>query len=188
MWAGVLPVTTTIGQPVPDPRLADDIEAAAEANAVAVILEIDTPGGLDSAMREIVKAELNARVPVIVYVAPPGSRAASAGAYITMAAHVAAMAPGTNIGSGTPVSMAGAAMDSTMIRKVVHDATAYRESIARQRGRNVDVARAIVEDAANLPADDALAQNVIDLAAGRWPEPATPRPERSGTAGRSSWR
>ena len=80
-----------------------------------------------------------------------------------MAAHVAAMAPGTNIGSGTPVSMAGAAMDSTMIRKVVHDATAYLESIARQRGRNVDVARAIVEDAANLPADDALAQNVIDL-------------------------
>jgi membrane-bound serine protease (ClpP class) len=151
--------------PITAEFFVDGIEAAAAEDAEAVILEIDTPGGLDSAMREIVKAELNARVPVIVYVAPPGSRAASAGAYIAMAAHIAAMAPGTNIGSGTPVSMAGAAMDSTMIRKVVHDATAYLESIARQRGRNVDVARAIVEDAANLPAADALEQNVIDLIA-----------------------
>jgi membrane-bound serine protease (ClpP class) len=151
--------------PVTAEFLTDGIEAAAEANAVAVILEIDTPGGLDSAMRDIVKAELNAQVPVIVYVAPPGSRAASAGAYITMAAHVAAMAPGTNIGSGTPVSMGGAVMDSTMTRKVVHDASAYLESIARERGRNIDLARAIVEDAANLPAHDALEQGIIDVVA-----------------------
>lgn len=151
--------------PVTAEFLTDGIEAAAEANAVAVILEIDTPGGLDSAMRDIVKAELNARVPVIVYVAPPGSRAASAGAYITMAAHVAAMAPGTNIGSGTPVSMGGAVMDSTMTRKVVHDASAYLESIARERGRNIELAKAIVEDAANLPAHEALAQGIIDVVA-----------------------
>lgn len=151
--------------PVTAEFFTEGIAAAAAADVEAVILEIDTPGGLDSAMRDIVKAELNARVPVIVYVAPPGSRAASAGAYITMAAHIAAMAPGTNIGSGTPVSMAGAAMDSTMTRKVVHDASAYLESIARERGRNIDLARAIVEDAANLPAHDALERNIIDIVA-----------------------
>jgi membrane-bound serine protease (ClpP class) len=160
----VLPYQGAI-TPVTAEFFVDGIAAAEAENALAVILEIDTPGGLDSAMRDIVKAELNAAIPVIVYVAPPGSRAASAGAYITMAAHIAAMAPGTNIGSGTPVSMAGAAMDSTMARKVVHDATAYLESIARERGRNIEIAKAIVEDAANLPALEALEKNIIDIVA-----------------------
>jgi membrane-bound serine protease (ClpP class) len=160
----VLPYQGAI-TPVTAEFFVDGIAAAESEDAHAVILEIDTPGGLDSAMRDIVKAELNASIPVIVYVAPPGSRAASAGAYITMAAHIAAMAPGTNIGSGTPVSMAGAAMDSTMARKVVHDATAYLESIARERGRNIEIAKAIVEDAANLPALEALEKNIIDIVA-----------------------
>jgi membrane-bound serine protease (ClpP class) len=160
----VLPYDGAI-TPVSAEYFTEGIAAAEAENAAAVILEIDTPGGLDSAMRAIVKAELNARIPVVVYVAPPGSRAASAGAYITMAAHVAAMAPGTNIGSATPVSLGGAAMDSTMTRKVVHDATAYLESIARQRGRNVELARRMVEDAENLSADDALAQDIVDLLA-----------------------
>lgn len=145
--------------------LTDGIRAAEDAAADAVLIELDTPGGLDTAMRDIVKAQLAAAVPVIVYVAPSGSRAASAGAYVTMAAHVAAMAPGTNIGSATPVNMGGAAMDSTMARKVVHDAVAYLVSIAEQRGRNADMARRFVEDAENLTAEQAVTENVIDLVA-----------------------
>ena len=160
----VLPYQGAI-TPVTAEFFTEGIAAAADQNAEAVILEIDTPGGLDTAMRDIVKAELNASIPVIVYVAPSGSRAASAGAYITMAAHVAAMAPGTNIGSGTPVSLSGGVMDSTMTRKVVNDATAYLESIARQRDRNIELAKKIVEDAANLPAQEALEEDIIDVVA-----------------------
>lgn len=151
--------------PVSAEYLVDGIAFAEASGAEAVVIELDTPGGLDTAMRSIVKAELNATIPVVVYVAPAGSRAASAGAYITMAAHVAAMAPGTNIGSGTPVAMAGAALDSTMSRKVIHDATAYLESIAEQRGRNVELARRIVENAENLAASRAVEEQVVDLLA-----------------------
>jgi membrane-bound serine protease (ClpP class) len=151
--------------PVAVEYLVEGIENAERSGAEAVIIELDTPGGLDSSMRAIVKAELNAALPVIVYVAPPGSRSASAGVYITMAAHVAAMAPGTNIGSATPVAMGGASLDSTMSRKVIHDATAYLESIAEQRGRNIELARRFVEDAENLPAQRAVAENVIDIIA-----------------------
>jgi membrane-bound serine protease (ClpP class) len=151
--------------PVAAEYLVDGIAYAEDAGAAAVLIELDTPGGLDSAMRTIVKAQLAAGLPVVVYVAPSGSRAASAGAYLTMAAHVAAMAPGTNIGSATPVHMGGAAMDSTMARKVIHDAVAYLESIAQQRGRNVEMARRFVEDAENLPAERAVEQNVVDLVA-----------------------
>lgn len=143
----------------------DAIEDAAADDADLVILEIDTPGGLDTAMRDIVKAELASEVPVVVYVAPSGSRAASAGVFITMAAHVAAMAPGTNIGSASPVSMMGASMDSTMGKKVTNDAVAYLESIAEQRGRNVEWAARFVADAENIPAERALEENVIDLVA-----------------------
>jgi len=116
-------------------------------------------------MREIIKAELAASVPIAVYVAPSGSRAASAGAYITFAAHVAAMAPGTNIGSASPVQMGGAISDSTMAKKVANDAAAYIASIARQRGRNPDRARAMVTEAENLTAAEALAENLIDVIA-----------------------
>jgi len=104
-------------------------------------------------------------VPVIVYVAPEGSRAASAGAFITMAAHVAAMAPGTNIGSASPVQMGGADMDSTMAHKVKNDAAAYIASIATDKGRNAEVARAFVTEARNITAAEALAQGVIEIVA-----------------------
>ena len=104
--------------PVSAQFFAQALQEAEDQDAQALILELDTPGGLDTAMRRIIKAQLAAQVPVVVYVAPAGSRAASAGVFLTMAAHVAAMAPGTNIGSASPVQMMGGAMDSTMTKKV----------------------------------------------------------------------
>ena len=160
----VLPYDGAI-TPVATEYLVAGIEAAEEANAEAVIIELDTPGGLDSSMRGIIKEIMAAEIPVVVFVAPRGSRAASAGAYITMAAHVAAMSPSTNIGSASPVAMMGAPMDSTMHRKVMNDAVAYIESIADERGRNREMARQFVEDASNLTAHEAYEQNVIDLVA-----------------------
>lgn len=157
-WEG--PVT-----PVTAEFLVGNIEAAAAEGADAVLILLDTPGGLDTSMRAIVKAELESAVPVIVYVAPSGSRAASAGAFLTLAAHVAAMAPGTNIGSASPVQMGGAAMDSTMAHKVTNDAAAYLASIAADKGRNAEEARAFVTRATNLTADEALARGVIDVVA-----------------------
>lgn len=139
------------------------IEAAERDDVQALVLELDTPGGLDSAMRRIIKAQLGAQVPVVVYVAPAGSRAASAGVFLTMAAHVAAMAPGTNIGSASPVQMMGGAMDSTMSKKVTNDAVAYLEGIAHERGRNESWAARFVVDAENITAERALEENVIDL-------------------------
>jgi membrane-bound serine protease (ClpP class) len=149
--------------PVAAEYLVEGIEDAEAQDAACVVILLDTPGGLDSSMRLIVKKELAAAVPVVVFVAPSGSRAASAGAFITLAAHVAAMAPGTNIGSASPVSMGGGQMDSTMTKKVTHDAAAYIESIARQRGRNVDLARSFVEEAENLSAQAARGEGVVDL-------------------------
>jgi membrane-bound serine protease (ClpP class) len=139
------------------------IERAERENAQALILEIDTPGGLDTAMRRIIKAQLGADVPVVVYVAPSGSRAASAGVFLTMAAHVAAMAPGTNIGSASPVQMMGGAMDSTMAKKVTNDAVAYLEGIAHERGRNESWAARFVVESENITAEHALEENVIDF-------------------------
>jgi len=157
-WEGpVTPVTAEV--------LVGAIETAAVEGADAVLILLDTPGGLDTSMRAIVKAELESTVPVIVYVAPGGSRAASAGAFLTLAAHVAAMAPGTNIGSASPVQMGGAAMDSTMAHKVTNDAAAYLASIAADKGRNAEEARAFVTRAVNLTADEALARKVIDVVA-----------------------
>jgi membrane-bound serine protease (ClpP class) len=152
--------------PVAAEYITGGIERAETEGATLLVLQLDTPGGLMDSMREIVKAELNSTVPIVVHVAPGGSRAASAGAFITLAAHVAAMAPETNIGSASPVQMGGAAMDSTMSSKVVNDAVAYIASIAERKGRNADVARAFVTDAINLTAAEALEQGVIDLIAG----------------------
>lgn len=151
--------------PVASEYLIEGIETASELDVEAVVIQIDTPGGLDTAMRAIIKSIMGSRIPVIVYVAPRGSRAASAGAYITMAAHIAAMAPSTNIGSASPVAMMGAQMDSTMHRKVMHDAIAYLESIADERGRNRELARAFIVDAVNITAEEAAEKNVIDLVA-----------------------
>jgi len=161
----VLPYEGAI-TPVAASYLVEGIEAAEVAGAQCVVIELDTPGGLDTSMRQIVKKEMESSIPVVVYVAPSGSRAASAGVFITMAAHVAAMAPGTNIGSASPVNLGGGGMDSTMTRKVTHDAAAYLVSIAEERGRNQDLARRFVEKAHNLTATEALDGKVIDLIAG----------------------
>lgn len=128
---------------------------------MALLVELDTPGGLDASMREIVQAFLGARVPVIVYVAPPGARAASAGALITMAAHVAAMAPGTAIGAATPVDLEG----GDVARKVINDAAAYAVSIARERGRDETFAEEAVREGRSA-AEEALEVGAIDLIAG----------------------
>ncbi len=153
-----------------NPVVADFVsERIARANAAAApafLLEIDTPGGLDSAMRQIIQSLLASRVPVIVYVAPAGARAASAGALITLAADFAAMAPGTNLGAATPVAVGlGGGMDETMKQKAVNDAVAYARSIAEQRGRNPDWAERIVREGVSTPAREALALKVVDLLA-----------------------
>src|ERR671927_466915 len=122
--------------PVTQDYLTGAIDRAADEHYDAVVLLVDTPGGLDSSMRAIIKKELDSRVPVVVYVYPPGSRDASAGVFITMAADVAAMAPQTNIGSSTPVSSSGGNIPSDLRRKVINDAVAYIRSLASEHGRN----------------------------------------------------
>lgn len=128
------------------------------------VLELNTPGGLMESMRRVVDAFLNSPVPVVVYVAPRGARAASAGTFITLAAHVAAMAPATRLGAASPVSMQGQ-MDSVMLRKAMNDAAAYIRSIARARGRNVAWAEQAVREGVSVGADSALRLGVVDLIA-----------------------
>lgn len=141
------------------------IKKAHERKAEALIIQLDTPGGLDTSMRDIVKEILNSHIPIVVYVAPKGARAASAGAFITIAAHVAAMAPGTNIGAAHPVAMGGEKMDKTMAEKVTNDAVAYIKSIAQQRGRNVEWAEQAVRKSISSTETEALKKGVIDLIA-----------------------
>ena len=141
------------------------IQDAVKENAEAVVIQLDTPGGLDLSMRDIVKAILSADVPIIVYVAPAGSRAASAGVFITYAAHIAAMAPGTNIGSAHPVAMGGEKMDETMMKKVENDAVAYIKGIAAKRHRNAEWAEKAVRQSVNVSAEEALKLKVVDLIA-----------------------
>jgi len=131
-----------------------------------VIITLDTPGGLDLAMRDIVKKILNAPLPVIVFVHPSGARAASAGVMITMAAHIAAMSPGTNIGAAHPVAMGfGGKMDETMEQKVENDAVAYVKGIAEKRGRNEEWAAQAVIESVSITAEEALELKVIDVVA-----------------------
>ncbi len=144
------------------------IEQAEENNAVACIIQMDTPGGLDTSMRDIVKDIVNARVPVVVYVSPSGARAASAGVFITMAAHVAAMAPNTAIGAAHPVAIGTEGeegMSETMEEKVVNDAAAYIRSIAEAHGRNMEWAEKAVRESVSATEQEALALNVIDMVA-----------------------
>lgn len=147
------------------------LDRASEDGHALVILELDTPGGLDASMRDMIQGILSSPVPVVTWVAPPGARAASAGTYLLYASHVAAMAPGTNLGAATPVAIGGSSGgteggDSTaMERKSVNDAVAYIRSLAELRNRNVEWAEAAVRGAESLPADEALAAGVIDLVA-----------------------
>ena len=151
--------------PVTQEYLLDAIDQAEEDGYAAVVIEMDTPGGLGSSMRAIVKGILAAKVPVIVYVAPPGASADSAGAVIGMAADVLAMAPQTNIGSSTPISVGGEDISKDLRRKIVNDAAAYIGELAREHGRNVAVAREMVTKATNLGAREALRRDVVDVVA-----------------------
>jgi membrane-bound serine protease (ClpP class) len=151
--------------PVTADYLTGAIDQAEKDGYDAVVILMDTPGGLDSAMRDIIKKELASPVPVVVYVSPPGSRAASAGVFITMAADVAAMAPNTNIGSSTPISTSGGNIPSDLRRKVINDAAAYIRGLAETHGRNADWAEQAVRQASNLTAEEALQKNVVDVVA-----------------------
>ncbi len=156
--------------PVTQDYLLNAIERGEQEGFAAVVIEMDTPGGLGSSMRAIVKGILAADVPVIVYVAPSGGSADSAGAVIGMAADVLAMAPQTNIGSSTPISVGGEDISKDLRRKVVNDAAAYIGELAREHGRNVAVARAMVTQARNLGAREPLAKNVVDVIAADYPD------------------
>ena len=155
-----------------NPVLIDYIERgisqAEENNATALIIQLDTPGGLDTAMRDIIKEIVNARIPVVVYVSPSGSRAASAGVFITMAAHVAVMAPNTSIGAAHPVSIGAEGeqqVSETMEEKVVNDAAAYIRSLAEAQGRNMEWAEKAVRESVSATEQEALELNVIDMVA-----------------------
>ncbi|HEY7707927.1 MAG TPA: nodulation protein NfeD [Gaiellaceae bacterium] len=148
--------------PVTADYVIDQIKRANEEQYNAVVILLDTPGGLASAMKDIYEAELASKVPVIVYVSPEGARAASAGVWIGMAADVLAMAPQTNIGSSTPVSVGGEDIQEDLRNKVVNDAAASLRALAREHGRNVRWVDSAVRDGANLSAREALQMNVID--------------------------
>jgi membrane-bound serine protease (ClpP class) len=141
------------------------IATAGESGAVCVIIELDTPGGLAESMRDIVQGILNSRVPVVVFVYPSGARAASAGVMITMAADVAAMAPGTNIGAAHPVGTGGKDIDGKMSEKVINDMVAHAKSIAEQRGRNAKWAEEAIRESVSVTETEALKENIIDLIA-----------------------
>jgi membrane-bound serine protease (ClpP class) len=189
----VVPLNGAIG-PASADFVARALARAAEEHAQLVVLEIDTPGGLDRSMRQIVKDILASPVPVAAFVAPSGARAASAGTYILYASHIAAMAPGTNLGAATPVSIGApepvppspqkpgdtrtkeskeqpttaadqAAEQTAMTKKQVHDAAAYIRSLAQMHGRNVAWGERAVREAVSLSADEALNEKVIDVTA-----------------------
>jgi len=209
--AVILDIDGAIGPAIAD-YVVREVRAAAPSDVGLIVLRINTPGGLDSSMREIDTAILASRVPVAAFVAPSGARAASAGTYIAYASAIAAMAPGTNIGAATPIQLGGnplglgggseqkqqqqdktAEPADTETRKVVNDAVAYIRSLAAVNGRNADWAADAVRSAVSLPAAEALALHVIDAVAVDVPDllrqidgrtaTVAGKPERLATAG-----
>jgi len=144
--------------------ITDSIDQAAQQGGQCLIIQLDTPGGLMDSMRLIVKKILASHIPIIVYVAPKGARAASAGVFITMAAHIAVMAPGTHIGAAHPVTLGAEGKESkTMMEKVVNDAVADIKATTKTRGRNVDWAEKAVRKSVSITEEEALKLNVVDL-------------------------
>jgi membrane-bound serine protease (ClpP class) len=149
--------------PVAAEYLHDALSEAQTLGACALVIKLDTPGGLDTSMRLIIKDIIASTFPVVVYVSPSGGRAASAGVFITLASHVAAMTPGTNIGAAHPVAMGGGDMDKTMKEKVENDSVAYIKSLAEQRGRNVAWAEDAVRKSVSVTEREALKLRVVEL-------------------------
>jgi membrane-bound serine protease (ClpP class) len=156
--------------PVTARLLTAAIERAQAERAQALIVRLNTPGGLERSMRSMAQAILNAEIPVIVYVAPTGARAASAGVFITMAAHVAAMAPATNIGAAHPVTIGGGDTGKEMGKKIENDAAAFARSLAAERGRNVDWAEKAVRASVSVTEREAVKLKVVDLVADSVPD------------------
>lgn len=169
-WAGeksnvvmVVPLEGTVGTVMETYMI--DVLRKAEEEAYMVVFELDTPGGLVSSMTEITKQITQARVPVVMWVYPSGARAASAGAFLVMASHIAAMAPGTRIGAAHPVLASGGDVDDTMGEKITNDLAAQMRSLAGTRGRNSRVAERMVTESLSLTAEEALEEGVIDCIA-----------------------
>jgi len=151
--------------PITSQYVVGGIEDAEKEEAECLILQLDTPGGLDTSMRDIIRKMLNSTIPIIVYVSPPGGRAASAGVFITLASNIAAMAPGTNIGAAHPVVMGGEEVDEELKTKMVNDAAAYIKTIAEKRGRNVQWAEKAVRESVSITEQEAIEIGVIEFIA-----------------------
>jgi membrane-bound serine protease (ClpP class) len=151
--------------PVLERYIDRGMDEAERTDAKAVVIKLDTPGGLSSSMEHIIQRIQSAKVPVIVYVAPSGGKAASAGTFITMSAHVAAMAPGTSIGAAHPIDSSGNDIGGTLGVKVENNAAAYARSIAQQHGRNADWAEQAVRESVSAPTSEAVDKHIVDFAA-----------------------
>ena len=160
----IINVSDAIGPGVAD-FIKSGIQKANDDRAACAIIQLNTPGGLADSMRDIVMAILGSQVPIVVYVAPGGARAASAGVMITIAADIAAMAPGTNIGAAHPVGVGGKKIDKTMSEKVVNDMVAHVKSVAEKRGRNTEWVERAVRESVSATETEALQENIIDIIA-----------------------
>ena len=181
-------VVDDVIHPISDEYIGRALEHAAARNADAVVIELRTPGGLETSMRAIVEKLIRSRVPVLVWVGPGGSRAASAGFFILEAADVAAMAPGTNTGAAHPVMLGGEKLDDVMKLKIQNDAAAFMRTIAQRRGRNVAAAESGVREAKSFTEDEALSLKLIEVIAAdipsllRWADGRTIRRFNGTTA------
>jgi len=165
--AATVDVITVKGviSPIALDQIEEGITRAEDDRRAALVIELDTPGGLDPSMRSIVQAILVSRVPIVLYVAPTGARAASAGLFIVTASHVAAMAPNTNLGAASPVFLGGGQTDTTLAHKAMNDAAAFIETLARERGRNAAWNIRAVREAVATSEKDAVAMHVVDFVA-----------------------